>query len=207
MTPHSTPTAQTSDVHIGQSGLSDSQRKRRFMRLLIVPAILTIGAIAAACGNSDNPSPTAAANTLVSQGLAAETSGRIQQALQDFNAAVAKNPASPVAYFDLGTIYQEHLNNSTQAATEYNKALLADPNYKPALYNLATLKASSDPQGAISLYGQLLKLDPKQPSVLFNLGLLLIQQKDQVLQGHAYLKQAIALQPSLASRVPAGITP
>jgi tetratricopeptide (TPR) repeat protein len=198
--------AETSDMHLGKSA-PDSQPKRRFVLLLFVPAILTLGLIAAACGNSGDSSPTASANALVSQGLTAETSGQIQQALQDFNAAVAKNPVSPVAYFDLGTIYQEHLSNSTQAATEYNKALLADPNYAPAMYNLATLEASSDPQGAISLYNQLLKLNPKQPSVLFNLGLLMIQQNDQVLQGHAYLKQAIALQPSLASRVPAGITP
>jgi tetratricopeptide (TPR) repeat protein len=211
MTPRFLPTAQTSESHQAEPRPSNSTPTRHFGRRLLAPTVLALGLIAAACNSSSDSgdsSAAASANALTAQGLKAETSGQIQQAVKDFNAAIAKDPVNQVPYFDLGTIYQEHLSDPTQAAAYYNKALLADPNYKPALYNLATLEATTNPQGAITLYNQLLKLDPKQPSALFNLGLLLIQQnQNEVLQGHQYLKQAIALEPSLTSRVPAGITP
>ena len=74
------------------------------------------------------------------------------------------------------------------------------------MFNLATLEASSNPQNAITLYNQLLKLKPNDANVLFNLGLLLIAQ-NQPVTGHADLKKAISLDPSLSSRVPKGITP
>jgi Flp pilus assembly protein TadD len=187
---------------------SVAPRRRRLTRLLPIPAFLVAGVLAAAC-NSGTPSASSAAGTLISQGLDAESHGQTHQALTDFTEALKKDPANAVGYYDLGVVYQEYLSNPTQAAVEYNKALLVNPNYKPAMYNLATIKASTDPQGAMTLYTQLLKLDPKQANVLFNLGLLQIAQSDPTTQltGHSNLKQAIALQPSLGSRVPKGITP
>ena len=150
--------------------------------------------------------PTASANALISQGLSAESHGESQKALTDFKEAADKNPGSAIAYYDLGVVYQQSLNDANEATNEYNKAILADPSYKPALFNLATLETSSDPQAAIGVYNQLLKLNPNDVNVLFNLGLLLIAQ-NQGTQGHIDLKKAISLDPSLASRVPKGITP
>lgn len=178
----------------------------RLVRLVLVPAFVAVALVAAACGSSSPPSPSASANALISQGRSAESHGESQQALKDFTEAAGKNPASAIAYYDLGVVYQQSLNDANQAANEYNKAILADPSYQPALFNLATLEASSNPQGAIGVYNQLLKLNPNDVNVLFNLGLLLIAQ-NQGTQGHADLKKAISLDPSLASRVPKGITP
>lgn len=156
------------------------------------------------CNSSD--SPTSSANALISEGLAAESHGQTQEAIKDFNAAVAKNPASAIGYYDLGVVYQQQVNDPTSATSAYNKALLANPNYKPALFNLAILQTQSDPAGAVSTYNQLLKLNPSDSNVLFNLGLLLIAQ-NQPVQGHADLQKAISINPTLAKRVPAGITP
>jgi tetratricopeptide (TPR) repeat protein len=175
---------------------------------LFVPALLGIAVFSAACGSSSDPSasPSSEANALITQGLKAENHGQYQQALTDFSSATQKNPDSAIAYYDLGVLYQEHLNNQSEAAAEYNKALLADPKYRPAMFNLAIAVTPTNPQQAINLYDQLLKVNPNDANANFNLGLLLIGQ-NQSSQGHAALKKAIFIDPSLKSRVPAGITP
>jgi Flp pilus assembly protein TadD len=199
-------TSNDTPVHVHPRGSSRTSRPTRY---LLAPALAAVAVIAVAC-NSGSGSDSSSASGLISQGLSAESSGQTQQAVKDFQAAVAKNPTDAIAYYDLGVIYQQNLNESTQAAAEYNKAILANPKYKPALFNLAIINTQSDPQTAVSLYNKLLTINPKDPNVLFNLGLLLISQNSSattLLQGHEYLKQAITIDPSLASRVPKGITP
>jgi Tfp pilus assembly protein PilF len=142
---------------------------------------------------------------LVAQGLNAQSIGQTQQATQDYLAAIAKDPTNKFAHYDLGVIYQSQ-HDATNAAIEYNKALLIDPKYQPALFNLAVLQTSSDPQTAIGLYRRLLQINANDPNVNFNLGLVLISN-GQPAEGHADLQKAIQISPSLRSRVPAGITP
>ncbi len=101
--------------------------------------------------------------------------------------------------------YQQRLNEPAQAASAYNKAILADSSYKPALYNLAILDTKANPLQAINLYNQLLKLNPNDPTVNFNLGLLLLSE-NQTAQGQAALQKAILLNPALKNRLPAGVT-
>lgn len=176
-------------------------------RILVASAILAVALSAAACSSSPSPQSSAeSANALVTQGLSVESLGHIQTAIQDFSSAVGKKPSDAIAYYDLGVIYQQRLAKPTQAATYYNKAIQADPTYRPALFNLAIIETSSDAQGAIALYNKLLTLNPNDPNTLFNLGLLLISQ-NQTTQGHADLQKAIFLNPALKARVPAGITP
>jgi Tfp pilus assembly protein PilF len=162
--------------------------------------------LAAACSSGTPPSSSSSANSLISQGLTAQRSGQTNQAVQDFTSAATKNPTSPIAYYDLGVIYQQTLNQPTKAAAQFNKALLADPTYKPAMYDLAILDTASNPIEAINLYNQILKLNPNDANVNFNDGLLLIAA-NQPTQGHADLQKAIAINPALASRLPAGVTP
>jgi cytochrome c-type biogenesis protein CcmH/NrfG len=206
MTPSSIQNAVLPSTLHGESPAPSQGRSSRFGRILFALALAAIALIAAACSSSPSSNPSSEAGSLISQGLTAESHGQVRQAVNDFNEAVAKNPSSAVPYYDLGVVYQERLNDPSLAQSEYNKATLADSSYKPALFNLAILETSSDPQGAINLYNELLKLNPNDPNVLFNLGLLLIAQ-NQSLTGHADLKKAISLDPSLASRVPKGITP
>ena len=74
------------------------------------------------------------------------------------------------------------------------------------MFNLAIVDTPSQPQSAENLYNELILQNPKDANATFNLGLLLIAQNQRV-PGHAALKRAIALDPALANRVPAGITP
>jgi tetratricopeptide (TPR) repeat protein len=188
-----------------QEKRSRGARIAGLLRGIAIPvALVSVVAVAAACSSNSN-SPRASANASVSQGLRAESSGQPQQAINDFKAAVADDPTDPIPYYDLGVMNQQYLKDPTQAATYYNRAILADPSYRPALYNLAILESPSNPQGAISLYNELLKINPNDSNVLFNVGLLLINQ-GQKTQGQSDVYKAVAINPALKSRVPPGVT-
>jgi Flp pilus assembly protein TadD len=204
MTPNSLKQVSTPDQTFEVA--SRPLRRRAFRRsgVLLVPAILAVAVLAGACNSS--PSATSSSDSSLTAGLKAQNAGQAQQALKDFNEAAAKNPTSAVPYYDLGVVYQEQLKNPTQAAVEYNKALLADPNYKSAMFNLATIETTTSPLDAITLYQKLLKLNPNDANTLFNLGLLLYSN-GQMAQGQADLTKAISLDPGLKSRLPAGVTP
>jgi tetratricopeptide (TPR) repeat protein len=177
----------------------------RLSKILLAPALLGIAFVAVAC-QSDPPSASSTASSDIAQGLKAESAGQNQQAVKDFTAATVADPTNAIAYYDLGVVNQETLNDSASAIAAYNKALLAQPSYKPALFNLAILETPNDPQTAITLYNKLLALNPNDANTNFNLGLLLIAQ-NQAAAGHAALQKAITINPALAKRVPAGITP
>lgn len=182
------------------------RRRGALVRAVVLSASSVIALSTAACASgSPAISPQKQADELINAGLKAQSSGQINQALQDYKAALAKNPANQYADYDLGVIYQQR-NDAADASNYYSKALLIDPTYTPALFNLAIVETPSDPAMAISLYDKILKIKPNDADTLFNLGLLLISQ-NQAASGHADLTRAIAINPSLASRVPAGITP
>jgi Tfp pilus assembly protein PilF len=173
--------------------------------LWIAPVLLGVSVSVTSCTTTTTPSSSLSASQLVEQGLNAQSLGQTQQAQQDYQAAVAKDPTNKYAFYDLGVIYQQE-NDATNASMQYHKALVIDPNYKPALFNLAVLETPTNPQGAIALYQLLLQLNPSDANVNFNLGLILIANT-QSTQGHADLQKAIQINPALRSRLPAGITP
>jgi len=165
---------------------------------------LAVGLLAAGC--SSTPSASSAANSLISQGLYAESAGKTHQAVDDFRSAAAQDPKDAVPYYELGMLDQQVLHNSAQAATAYKRALSLEPRYRAAMLNLANIDTPNNPQAALNLYNELILQNPKDASANFSLGLLLIAQ-NQPVPGHVALKKAIALDPALARRVPAGITP
>jgi tetratricopeptide (TPR) repeat protein len=179
---------------------------RRARWLAVCPlALVALGATACSSNGGSGAALSGTANQLVGAGLAAQQQGQVDQAKKDYQAALTKDPNNKYAYYDLGVIFQQ-AQDSTDATTNYRRALVIDPNFKPALFNMAVLETSSDPQGAIALYQQLLQLNPNDANVNFNLGLLLIAQ-GQSTQGHANLAKAIQIDPSLSSRLPAGTKP
>lgn len=132
---------------------------------------------------------------------AQQKAGDISEAQKEYLSIIAINPVNYYAYYDLGLIYQD-TNHPAPATVDYEKALLVDPTFQPALYNLAVLETSSDPTSAIDLYQQLQALHPHNAdAVAFNLGLLYIQTGHQS-AGVAELKYALTLDPALASRLP-----
>ena len=107
---------------------------------------------------------------------------------------------SQIAYYDIGVILQAR-GDLPAAASAYQRALLINPRYKAALFNLAILTGSKNPARAVAMYEQLNGFDPHDPNVLLNLGLLL-RRLGQSGAARPYLAEAIRIDPSYASRVP-----
>ena len=150
-------------------------------------------------------SSTRAANAALQAGLAAEQKGELAQAIKDYEAAAKANPLDMLAYYDLGVVYQQQ-KNLPAASTAYQKALLINPKYQPAMFNLAILDTPSQPATAVSLYNQLLAINSRDANVQFNLGLLL-EQLGNSKDGKSDVAAAIKLNPALASRLPASQRP
>jgi Tfp pilus assembly protein PilF len=167
-------------------------------------ATLALGLVGAACSHGSSTSRATVAD-LLQAGLRAQTTGHASEAREDFALVVSKDPKNYIAWYDLGVIDQGR-RAAQVAAQEYQRAIKLSPNYKPALFNLATLETSRNPTHAVDLYQRLLSLDPNDPNVNFNLGLLLIQE-GQTAAGKAHLATALRIDPSLASRLPPGVTP
>jgi len=138
-----------------------------------------------------------------SAGLAALTQGKDQQAATYFKELVAANPRDSNAEYNLG-LAEAYLNEPAAAEAAYQRAIAIDPKMTSALYNLADLQEAHDPQLAIATLRRVLAIDPNNTSAQFNLGYWL-EQRGKIAEGEALLGKAIAADPSLRSRVPAGI--
>ena len=105
-------------------------------------------------------------------------------------------------YYNIGLVYQNN-NQLALAENEYRLALSLDPNYGPALFNLAIARvALGDNTEAISLYRTYVSVLPNDPNGHLNLGLLLRQTGD-VSGGNAELAIALQLNPQLIIPSPA----
>jgi tetratricopeptide (TPR) repeat protein len=138
-------------------------------------------------------------------GLVAFSQANYSQARADYEAVLQKDPSNKyglnkIAWYDLGVLDQR-LGRAAAASSEYKQALVLDPKYTSALYNLAILETLSDPSHAISLYEQALATSPKDPNIQWNLGLLLYN-RGHLARGRALLKSALKISPSLRSKLP-----
>jgi tetratricopeptide (TPR) repeat protein len=155
-------------------------------------------------GSSPSSPAAAAANLLVTQGLAAEKAGNADLAFSDYRAATTKDPENVYAHYDLGYFYQVH-GDASGASTEYRQALAIDPKFGDALYNMGVLETTKDPASAIEYYTRDLQVQPTSAAANFNLGVLLIK-KGETTRGYSYLDTGIRLNPALGAKKPAGIT-
>jgi tetratricopeptide (TPR) repeat protein len=158
-------------------------------------AVAVLAISLAACGSS----PTAA--SLVSEGLKAQLAGDDSTAEGTYQQALKLDPNSAVAHYDLGTVYDRQ-GDKSQAESQYTATLVIQPTFTDALFNLADDTASSDPTNAATLYQQVLTLQPSFAAAWLNLGFIL-QGEGQTAEAKADWAKAVALEASLASRIPA----
>ncbi len=97
----------------------------------------------------------------------------------------------------------EHSAEHYQAAEGYYRlALGIDPNYTPALYNLALVRTQLGGAGeAMDLYRKVLSIEPNNPNALYYLGILLVNN-GKVDEGKQMLQRAVEINPKLV--LPAG---
>jgi tetratricopeptide (TPR) repeat protein len=168
-------------------------------------SVVAVGAVSAlllaACGAASTPQT---ASQDLTAGIAAQNAGEYASATTYYEKALANEPTNSVALYDLGDVEQLQGLDST-AKAHYLAALAIDPNFISAMYNLATLDASSVPTDAEALYLQVIKLSPKDANAHFNLGYVLLSLGKRA-AGLAEINKGIALDPSLKSRVVASTT-
>jgi Tfp pilus assembly protein PilF len=164
---------------------------------LLAPFMFVLGV--AACG-APQTSPD-----LVTLGLKAQLSGDLSTATTDYRRAIQLDANNVIAHYDLGTIYDQQ-GNQTSAIGEYRRALVIEPTFTDAMFNLAVDTASSDPVAAQGLYLNVLSLQPSFAAAWLNVGFIL-QGEGNVGEARADWAKAVSLAPSLAARLPSPSPP
>ena len=108
-----------------------------------------------------------------------------------------------IAYYNLGVVNQNN-GRVPVAVIDYRNAVKLDPTFASAWYNLAIALTKSNPTEALAAYNKILSIKPNDANSLFNSGLIMYGQGDTA-GGVARIKQAIAINSALSSRVPANI--
>jgi tetratricopeptide (TPR) repeat protein len=164
--------------------------------LALAAALLATSVMA--CGSKTDAQ---LANDALQLGLEAQAAGQLDRAATAYNDCLKHEPKSKVCLYDLGTVEQAQ-DHAVEAEADYRLALASDPNYAPAIFNLAIIRADAGSfDEAIGLYRQYLKLMPANAAAHFNLGLLLNRTGDTA-AGSTQIAAALALDPSLKSRLP-----
>jgi tetratricopeptide (TPR) repeat protein len=185
-------------------------RGRIVVGVLIVGALfaggLAVGRYVLPKSGSAVVSPQVRAATVFAQALNHQKAGQLSAAEKGFLQTLKIDPLNYAAYYDLGVIYGNS-NRANDAILAYEKVLIINSKFQPALFNLAILESTSDPNTAISLFKRIQQLGAQQPAfVAFNLGLV-YREIGKVADGNAQLRYAISLDSSLASKVPAQYLP
>ena len=173
---------------------------RRAALLLTV----VVGALPAAC-SSATPPATSVTDGTFNSAVAAERSGNRALAVAEFLAVVKADPRNTFAWYDLGDIAGQ-AGQPTQAAADYRRALGIDPDYVPALFNLAVIETTGAPATAARLYERAVRVEPGDADAHLNLGYVLKTLGDTS-ASEAQIATAVRQDPALASRVavsPAG---
>ena len=180
--------------------------------LLVVAGLAVLAVLAAACGGGGNATGGSTASTttgvsqvttLLNQGLAAQKAGDLATAIGDYNQILAQQPANQYALYDLG-LAEQLQNDTTDAATHCRAALAVNPNFAPALFNLAIVVTPTAPTEAADLYQQVLTLQPNNASAHLNLGYvdLTLGKRPAAI---AQFKSAVALSAAMKTRVPSEV--
>lgn len=169
----------------------------------IVYAVLAgaIATVVGACGGaSSGGAKNAGPGATLAAALQLQQQGKLNEAKQLYLQVIKAQPKNYYAQYDLGVIAQTAGDNGG-ALSYYGAALTANPKYVPALYNEATIYATSDPTLAISTYRQVIALQPVAPTAELNLGLLEVKHGAPH-KGVNDLAVAITQDPSLLAKVP-----
>jgi Tfp pilus assembly protein PilF len=174
--------------------------------VVVVLAVCGIGLWLGTRGSGSSPSAenARAATGLFDDGLHAQVEGNLAKAANDYLRSLNLNPNDKLAWYDLGLIEQQDGLNAS-AEHDYEASIADDSRLVPALYNLGTLVASSDPARATKLYERVIAIQPKDAGAHLNLGFALRAQ-GKLRQGNAQIAEAVRLDPSLSSRTPDSAT-
>jgi hypothetical protein len=115
---------------------------------------------------------------LVNRGNARTELGQPEQAMADYDAALAAAPGHPLALYNRGNALRA-LGRDQDALVDYDRALAAAPNHVNAWLNRGLVLAGLNRhQDALASYGRILALAPDNAEAHFNAGLSLLTLGD-----------------------------
>jgi Flp pilus assembly protein TadD len=121
--------------------------------------------------------------------------GALDEAIEQFNDAVAIRPADSVANNALGGALLAK-GNLDDAIQHFNVALQAQPDYFDAHYNLANaFAAQGNFRGAAQEFAEAAKLNPEDANAQANLGTALVQL-GRLSEARSHYEAALRLDPS-----------
>ena len=165
--------------------------------------VVVLGLLSACGSQATQQSDPKFATAALYAGLNAQNQSRILQALDAYKQCLAHDPSNKYCHYDRGVIEQGQVKTAP-AEQDYRAALATDPNFVPALFNLAILRTGSSPVEAEDLYRHVISLEPNAAAAHLNLGFLL-KTIDRTDEARVELQRAVQLDPTLASRVPADV--
>lgn len=173
------------------------------MRLLAASGLLILALAAAGCGSAASlPSKTsnAAVDALITAGKASQEKGQPRQAASLYAKAVADDPTNAVALYDLGDLDQVAFGKDAAAEAAYQRALVVDPRFVDARFNLAILQSARRPASAIADYKTIIGIDPDDADAYLNLGFLL-RASGRTAESAIAFHDAVTLDPGLRARM------
>lgn len=175
---------------------------RRSRRRVLVGAgvIVVIALIALAIWFT--PWEQESAQSKIDRGVAAQNSGRGDEARNLYEEVLADDPDNSLANYNLGVMSQR-AGELDEAERFYAKSLETKSDFAPAMFNLAILKERMGKnEESADAYNRLIEAYPDNPAARINLGFLLIENLNRREDGIAQFRVAIELQPDLISRIP-----
>ena len=123
--------------------------------------------------------------------------GRLEEAISSFRHAIAADPNSAAAHYNLANTLRE-VNRLDEAEASYHDALRVRPRYVKAMVNLGNLwRDQAKYADAIEMLGAAVAIDPNHASSHLNLGVVL-RDSGQYQQAVDSLRRAVALEPESA---------
>ena len=187
-------------VEADEAGLPRLRRTRRALSAFVALALLSgVGSGVWLLAQQRQDRPTVAA--LLQAGLAAQRQGDLLTAKGIFLEVVDREPDNAIALFDLGVLAQA-AGEDDDALRRYRAAASADPKLVDAIFNEATVLAATDRAAAADAYRRVIAVEPGRAAAHLNLGLILAE-RGSLADAKSQLGEALRLDPSLRSRVPA----
>jgi Tfp pilus assembly protein PilF len=178
------------------------------VRRTAIPALLAVAALLAGCSGGSHAVSSStttadqadAVNQLLAIGIKQAEGKQFVQAQTTFQDLLGLDPGNEYAWYNLGLIAQTE-NNPKTAISDYQQALKTNPRYTSAMYNEAIALGPTDRQEALSLYKQIVAINPKAATAYLQLSFLYEQMGDHTAAVAARSK-ATTLDPQLGSVSP-----
>jgi Tfp pilus assembly protein PilF len=183
-----------------------------FVSWTSVPAMLVAAVLVVGCSSSSHKSSSSTTSIagaagganevdrLLATGINQAQNKQFTQAQTTFQDVLTLDPGNYYAWYNLGLIAQTQ-DNSKAAVSDYQQALKIDPQDTSAMYNEAIVLEPTAAQEALSLYKQIVAINPKASTAYLRMSFLYNRLGDHADAATA-LHQATALDPALSSVPP-----